>query len=58
MFVPPINEEKNNISTDAGNLLRTENDSTDFKNENLTTNVRRNKAKKHYFLLKKYSKTS
>ena len=32
MFVPPINEEKNNISTDAGNLLRTENDSTDFKN--------------------------
>ena len=36
MFVPPKNEAKNNIPADAGYFLRTEIDSTDFKNENLT----------------------
>ena len=36
MFVPPKNETKNNIPSDAGHFLRTEIDSIDFKNENLT----------------------
>ena len=41
MFVPPKSETKN-----------TEIDSIDFKNENLTTKIRRNKAKKTYFFKK------
>ena len=50
MFVPPKNDKKkNNIPADSGNFLRTEIDSTDFKNENLTTKIRRNKAEKPYF---------
>ena len=41
--------QKNNIPGDARHFLRTEIDSTDFKNENLTTKIRRNKAEKPYF---------
>ena len=40
--------QKNNIPADAGLFLRTEIDSTDFKNENLTTKIKRNKAEKPY----------
>ena len=42
--------QRNNIPEDAGHFLRTEIDSIDFKNENLTTKIRRNKAEKPYFL--------
>ena len=49
--------QKNNIPADAGLFLRTEIESTDFKNENLTTKIKRNKAEKPY-LFKKYSKRS
>ena len=43
MFVPSKNKrKKNNIPADAGHFLRTEIDSRDFKNENLTTKIRRN----------------
>ena len=38
--------QKNNIPADAGHFLRTEIDSTDFKNENLTTKARQ---KSHIF---------
>ena len=41
--------QKNNIPADAGHFLRTEIDSTDFKNENLTTKARQ---KSHIFLKK------
>ena len=37
-------------------FLRTEIDSTDFKNENLTAKIRRNKAKKPYFCEKTFQK--
>ena len=50
MFVPPKNEtKKNNVPADAGHFLRTEIDSIDFKNENLTTKIKTNKAEKPYF---------
>ena len=42
--------QKNKIPRDAGHFLRRE---IDFKNEKLTTKLRRNKARKPYFL-KKY----
>ena len=48
--------KKSNIPADAGHFLRTEIDSTDFKNENLTTKVRRNKVEKLYFLKKIFQK--
>ena len=38
--------QKNNIPADAGHFLRTEIDSTDFENENLTTKARH---KSHIF---------
>ena len=41
--------QKNNIPADAGHFLRTEIDSTNFKNEILTAKIRRNKAEKPYF---------
>ena len=44
--------QRNNIPEDAGHFLRLEIDSVDFKNENLTTKIRRNKAEKPYFLKK------
>ena len=51
--------QKNNISAHAGHFLRTKIDSIDFKNENLTAKIRRNKAQKTIFLFKKkYSKRS
>ena len=48
MFVPSKNEKKKAIF--AGHFLRTEIDSSDFKNESLTAKIRRNKAEKPYFL--------
>ena len=48
--------QKNNIPADAGHFLRTEIDSIDFKNENLTTKIRRNKAEKQYFFKKVFQK--
>ena len=42
-------EKKNNIPADAGHFLRTE---IDFKNEKLTTKLRRNKARRQYFFKK------
>ena len=39
--------KKNNI---PGDFLRREIDSTDFKNEKLTTKIRRNKGGRRYFL--------
>ena len=50
MFVLPKSEKKkNNIPADAGHFLRTE---IDFKNEKLTTKLRRNKARRQYFFKK------
>ena len=46
MFLPPKNETTNKIPSDSAHFLRTEIDSTDFKKENLTTKIRRNKAKR------------
>ena len=48
--------EENNIPADAGHFLRTEIDSTDFKNENLRTKIRGNKAEKPFFSKKNISK--
>ena len=39
-------KQKNKIPTDAGHFFRTE---IDFKNEKLTTKLRRNKPRKPYF---------
>ena len=50
--------QKNNIPADAGNFLRTEKDSKDFKNEKLSTKIRRDETQKPYFFERKYSKTS
>ena len=50
MFLPPKNETKKQYS------WRTEIDSVDFKNENLTTKIRRNKAEKPYFFKKNIPK--
>ena len=47
---------KKYIPADAGHFLNTEIDSTDFKNENLTSKIRRNKAKKTCFLKKIFQK--
>ena len=44
--------KKDNIPADAGHFLRKEIDSTEFKNENLTAKIRRNKAENSYFLKK------
>ena len=48
--------QKNNIPAHAGHLLRTEIDSTDFENENLTTKIRRKKEEKLYFFKKNIRK--
>ena len=48
--------EENNIPADAGHFLRTEIDSTDFKNENLRTKIRGNKAEKPFFSKKIFQK--
>ena len=50
MFLPSKNETKeNNIPPDVGHFLRKEIYSTDFKHENATATIRRNKAEKPYF---------
>ena len=41
---------KKNIPAGDGRFLRKKIDSRHFKNENLTTTIRRNKARKPYFL--------
>ena len=47
MYVQKI-RQINNIPADAGHFLRTQIDSTNFPNENLTTKVGRNKAENSY----------
>ena len=47
----------NNIPADAGHFLSTETDSTDFKNENLTTKIRRKRAEKPHLKKKIFQKT-
>ena len=44
--------KKDNIPAHAGHFLNTEIDSTNLKNENLTTKIRRNKAENPYFFKK------
>ena len=39
----------NKIPDDAGHFIRTEIDSTDFKKENLTSKIRKDKTKKHFY---------
>ena len=57
MFLPSKNKrKKNNIPADTGHFLRTEIDSRDLKNENLTTKIRRKKEEKPYFLKKFFRK--
>ena len=46
--------KKKNIPADAGHFWRTETDSTDFQNENLTAKIGRIKAEKPYFLKKTF----
>ena len=47
-----MRQKQDNIPADAGHFLRKEIDSTDLKNENLTTKIRRNKADKPCFFKK------
>ena len=49
-------EKKNNIPADAGHFLKTEIDSTDLKNQNLTTKIRRKKEEKPYFFKNMFQK--
>ena len=57
MFAPSKNKrKKNNIPPDAGHLLRTEIEWTDFKNEKLTAKIRRNKEEKPFFFKKFFQK--
>ena len=56
MYVQKIIEKKKNIPEDARHFLNTEIDSTDFKNQNLTAKVGRNKEEKPYFFQKKFQK--
>ena len=56
IFVPPKKEMTNKIPDDAGHLIRTEIDSTDFKKENLTLKIRKDKTKKPYFYKEKKNK--
>ena len=48
--------QKNNIPADAGNFLRKKIDSTDLKNEKLTSEIRGNKVEKPYFFKKNITK--
>ena len=57
MFVPPKNDKKNNIPADAGHFLSTEIEETDFKDEHLTTKIKKTRQK-NYIFLTKYSKRS
>ena len=56
IFVPPKKEMTNKIPDVAGHLIRTEIDSTDFKKENLTLKIRKDKTKKPYFYKEKKNK--
>ena len=56
IFVPPKKETTNKIPDDAGHFIRTEIDSTDFKKENLTSKIRKDKTKKPYFYKEKKNK--
>ena len=47
---------KNNIPADAGHFLKTEIDSIDFKNENLTSKIRRKLEEKPYLFKKTFEK--
>ena len=51
MYLQKIRQKKN-TPADAGHFLNTKIDSTDFKNEHLTTKIGRNKEEKPYFLKK------
>ena len=46
IFVPPKKIDQNKISGDAGHFIRTEIDSTDFKNENLVSKMKKSKKSK------------
>ena len=48
--------KRNKIPADARQFLRKEIDSTDFENEHLTANIRRNTAEKSFFLKKIFQK--
>ena len=48
--------QKNNIPADSGYFLRTEIDSTDFKNKNVTGKITRKKTEKPYFFTKIFQK--
>ena len=48
--------QKKYIPADAGHFSRTESDSTDFKNENLTSKIRRSKTEKRYIFKKIFQK--
>ena len=50
MYLQKIRQKGNNTPADAGHFLRTEIDSATFKNEHLTTKIRRSKVEKLYFL--------
>ena len=49
-------KQKNKIPTDAGHFLRAEIDSIDFKNEKLTTKIRKKQEEKPYFFKKIFQK--
>ena len=53
IFVPPKKETTNKIPDDAGHFTRTEIDSTDFKKENLTSKIRKDKTEIPYFYKEK-----
>ena len=53
IFVPPKKETTNKIPDDAVPFIRTEIDSTNFKKENLTSKIRKDKTKKPYFYKEK-----
>ena len=55
MFLQKL-RQRNSIPADPGHFLRTEIDSIDLENENLTAKIRRNKAEKPYFLKKIFQK--
>ena len=46
IFVPPKKKEKNKILGDAGHIIRTETDNTDFKTENFASKEVRKKPDK------------
>ena len=52
IFIPPKKETTNNIPADSAHFIRTEIDSTNFKKENLASNVKK-KSKKPYISFKK-----